>query len=86
MESRIRKSTQLEFLTAEDVASLLSISRSASYKLLASGELPVVRVGRSTRVRLMDLQVFIQKHTTGAPEYHDACVGDAAGNDGGDHE
>lgn len=45
-----------------EVAGILNISRSFAYQLLKSGEVPVVRFGRSCRVRPKDLQAYIDKN------------------------
>ncbi|MDE2096661.1 MAG: helix-turn-helix domain-containing protein [Patescibacteria group bacterium] len=37
-------------LRIEEAAHVLSISRSQAYKLIASGEIPVVRLGKSVRI------------------------------------
>ena len=37
-------------LRAEEVRQALGLSRSKIYEMMASGELPVVRIGRSVRV------------------------------------
>lgn len=41
---------QMQFLTVAEVASLMRVSRMTVYRLVHSGELPAVRVGRSFRV------------------------------------
>lgn len=47
-------------LKAYEVADLLRISRTAAYRLLASGELPCLHfAGKTVRVRLSDLERFI---------------------------
>ena len=48
----------------EEVASILSISRSYAYTLLKTGELPAVRLGRSVRVRPKDLENYISTNVT----------------------
>jgi len=42
-----------------DAAAQLAISRSKTYQLVASGELRVVRIGRSARIRREDLNAWI---------------------------
>jgi excisionase family DNA binding protein len=42
--------TRKEWLRAGDLAALLGVSRSRVYQLIAEGELPAVRQGRSVRV------------------------------------
>ena len=41
---------QMKFLTVAEVAALMRVSRMTVYRLVHSGELPAVRVGRSFRV------------------------------------
>lgn len=41
---------ELRFLTVAEVAALMRVSKMTVYRLLHSGELPGVRVGRSFRV------------------------------------
>lgn len=52
-------------LKPADVARRLNISRSLAYRLLQSGELPVVRFGHSLRVQSADLEAFILQNTSG---------------------
>jgi len=49
-------------LKAIDVAKRLQISKSLAYRMMQSGEIPTVRFNRSVRVRLRDLEGFIQNH------------------------
>ena len=53
-------STQL--LNGLQVAEILGISRAFAYKLMRSGRIPSVRIGRSIRVRPSDLDIFISKY------------------------
>lgn len=41
---------QVRFLTVAEVASIMRVSKMTVYRLVHSGELPAVRVGRSFRV------------------------------------
>lgn len=45
-------------VTVNDAAQRLAISPRSVWKLIAAGSLAVVRIGRSTRVRLADLERF----------------------------
>ena len=55
--------TQIDrLLTAGDVASRLNINRAKAYQLLQRGEIPCVRMGRTTRVRPSDLEAYIMQH------------------------
>lgn len=50
-------------LTPTEAATMLSIGRSKLYELLAAGELPVVYIGRSCRIPLDDLRVWVKTRT-----------------------
>ena len=57
--------SRLSLLKAADVAQILNISMGLAYRLMQSGELPSVRLGRSVRVRPADLEKFIANKTRG---------------------
>jgi excisionase family DNA binding protein len=48
-------------LRIEDIADRLAISRSMAWKLTATGELRVVRIGRAVRVRPVDLEAYLER-------------------------
>jgi excisionase family DNA binding protein len=52
----------VQLLTVVDAARHLRISRSKVYELLASGELPSVRIGRNRRITMADLADFVENH------------------------
>lgn len=45
-----RPLSEVKFLTVAEVASVMRVSKMTVYRLVHSGELPAVRVGRSFRV------------------------------------
>ena len=45
-----RPLSEVKFLTVAEVAALMRVSKMTVYRLVHSGELPAVRVGRSFRV------------------------------------
>lgn len=47
-------------LTAAEVADQLRVSTMTIYRLIRSGELPAVRVGRNYRVRANELEAYLQ--------------------------
>jgi excisionase family DNA binding protein len=53
-----------KLLKGNEVAKVLNVSRSYAYLLMQSGELPIVRLGRSVRVRPIDLEKFIKQNIT----------------------
>ena len=51
-------------MSLEETARLLRISRGKAYQMAATGELPVVRMGRSVRVRRDRLQAWLDERTS----------------------
>jgi len=49
-----------KFLTVAEVASMMRVSKMTVYRLLHSGELPAVRVGRSFRVVEDDVNNYLR--------------------------
>jgi excisionase family DNA binding protein len=64
-----------QLLTPEEVQATLRLGRTRVYGMLASGELPAVRFGKSVRVRSADLEQWIASHTEPAmPDRRSAVV------------
>jgi excisionase family DNA binding protein len=53
-----------KLLKGTDVAQILGISKALAYRLMAQGQISSVRFGRTVRVRLEDLEIFIQRNMT----------------------
>jgi excisionase family DNA binding protein len=51
-----------KLLTPREVSEILRTSRSFTYRLLQVGSIPVVRLGKSCRVRPKDLAQFIENN------------------------
>jgi excisionase family DNA binding protein len=47
-------------LTVAEVAEMLRVSTMTVYRLIRSGEIPAVRIGRSYRIREPDLESYIE--------------------------
>jgi excisionase family DNA binding protein len=58
--------TGVQFLTVGEVAAALRISNMTVYRLISSGQLPAVRVGRSYRLRVEDVDGYLAKRFTEA--------------------
>ena len=58
-------------LKVADVAQLLGLGRSKVFAMLAAGELPVIRMGRSVRVPRAALERWIVERTQDASRSHD---------------
>ena len=52
-------------ITVDAVAEALSLSGRTVRRMIASGELPVVRLGRAVRVRQLDLDALIGRQMRG---------------------
>jgi len=51
-----------EMLTAREVSRLLSVSVSMVYRLMQTGDIRTVSIGKSKRVRLEDLYTYINEN------------------------
>jgi excisionase family DNA binding protein len=51
---------QVQFLTVAEVATLMRVSKMTVYRLVHSGELPAVRVGKSFRVPETAVHEYLQ--------------------------
>jgi excisionase family DNA binding protein len=54
------------FLTTEEVLDCLKVNPRTIYRLIKSGELPAVRIGRQWRFRRTDLDDWINRQRTAA--------------------
>ncbi len=51
---------QHEWLKVSEVAEMLRIARSRAYELVANGEIPAVKIGRSVRVSRKELDRWLE--------------------------
>jgi excisionase family DNA binding protein len=51
---------QVQFLTVAEVAALMRVSKMTVYRLVHSGELPAVRVGKSFRVPEKAVHAYLE--------------------------
>ena len=56
------------FLTTEEVLGCLKVNPRTIYRLIKTGELPAVRIGRQWRFRRTDLDDWIARQRTAASE------------------
>ncbi len=61
---------QHEWLKVPEVAQVLRIARSRAYELVADGEIPAVKIGRSVRVSRKELDRWLEGRS-----YTDAVQG-----------
>ena len=54
-------------LKGQEVAQILNVSKALAYRLMAQGQLPTVKLGRSVRVRPEDLEEFVATHLLARP-------------------
>jgi excisionase family DNA binding protein len=55
---------QTHFLTVGEVAAVLRVSNMTVYRLINAGEIPAVRIGRSFRLREVDLDRYLAEQLT----------------------
>ncbi|MFI5387093.1 MAG: helix-turn-helix domain-containing protein [Fimbriimonadales bacterium] len=55
--------TEPILLRPVDLVSLLQLSRAQVYLLLASGEIPSIRIGRLRRIRRQDLEDWLSRRS-----------------------
>ncbi|MGN6576174.1 MAG: helix-turn-helix domain-containing protein [Nocardioides sp.] len=53
--------SEVKFLTVAEVATVMRVSKMTVYRLVHSGELPAVRVGRSFRVQEDAVNQYLRK-------------------------
>jgi excisionase family DNA binding protein len=53
---------QNHLLNGREVAEILNISLSFAFKMIRTGKIPAVRIGRSVRVRPSDLGTYIENN------------------------
>lgn len=56
-------------LTVNEFAFRLHSSRSFAYNLIMSGVLPVIKIGKSRRVQLQDLNDYISRNRSSSNNY-----------------
>ena len=57
----------VKFYSLEDVAEIFGVNYQLIYKLVKSGELPSVRIGKMFRVTDKQLQVYMDRQSNGSP-------------------
>ena len=58
---RMRVDKGHEYLKVPEVAGVLRIARGRAYELVAEGEIPSIRIGRSVRVSRRDLKRWLDE-------------------------
>ena len=61
MERQNEVSSQRLLLRVPEVAKALGLGRTKVYELIATGELPVIRLGRAVRVSVAALQKWVDE-------------------------
>jgi len=60
----------ITLLSMKQVMEYLNVSQWVYYKLIRSGELPTVSLGKRRLVRLKTLKVYIEKAETGKADFY----------------
>ena len=64
----INPQERFPLLNATEVADILNISLPMAYKLIQTGEIRAVQIGKGRRVRPQDLRQYIESNLTSEPE------------------
>ena len=64
-------------LKATEAGKLLGLGRSKVFAMVAAGELPVIRIGRSVRIPRQALERWIRDQTIEAGQRSEAFMGNA---------
>lgn len=56
---------QRRLLRVPEVAKICGLSRATVYNLIRRGELPVVRIGRATRIAIEDVEALVRRNRVG---------------------
>ena len=67
-----------DLLTPREVAEVMRVSTMTVYRLIKSGELPAIRVGKHLRIRGNDVAKFLDARVVRA-----RCTGSNRGREGG---
>ena len=59
----MRQENEQAFISLNELQEILGIGKTRAYDLVASGELPAIRVGRVIRVRLADLNRWAERQS-----------------------
>ena len=57
-----------EFLSLEEVALLLDVTYQLIYRLVRAGDIPASRIGRVYRIQRSDLDAYLERSKTDAPQ------------------
>lgn len=60
------KATRKLAVRVPEAARLLDVSRSKAYELIRTGEIPSIRVGKTVRVPLMELEMWVSRKSGAA--------------------
>jgi excisionase family DNA binding protein len=77
---------QLVLLTVREVADAMRVSTMTVYRLIRSGALPAIRVGKHFRIRARDLDTFLELQTTATGRGAAALAGGVAVRSGGESD
>jgi len=63
----MRKRDVDDLLRLEEAAQILKLSRATLYKLIATGQIPSVKLGRSRRIPAAALKQWLKERMEGSP-------------------
>ena len=69
-----------DLYTVEQTADLLSVSTKTIRRLIKSGDIPHVRIGRAVRLKTQEIEDWVEKNTHYSDAMHLACPNYPSGN------
>ncbi len=71
----VPKRTPGDLMTVDQVAAYLQFNKLTVYKFIRTGDLPAVRLGRSFRIRRVDVDQFLEAHMVTPKHTRSAAAG-----------
>lgn len=65
-------STEQLLYSVQDVAALLSMSPTNIYRLVNAGTIPIIRIGKSIRIKRDDLEAWVESMESARPVQDDS--------------
>lgn len=67
IEQNMVREEEMELINVSKAQQLLSVSKSKIYEMIATGELPSVRIGKAIRIPVKPLAAWVQEHHNWRP-------------------
>ena len=65
MTKKVQSFAHSALMSVADVADALAVSNRTVRRMIAAGDIPIVRIGRAVRIRRVDVEALIGRNLTG---------------------